>query len=88
MRLVSPTKLTALIAIACMMIVASAPARAHHGGALVGGLIAGAIVGSAIQAAKHKHHKHYYYGGPAPVFYPQPVYAPSYCGVPPYPPCY
>jgi hypothetical protein len=88
MNLVSPMKLTTLTAVACMMIPASAPVRAHHGGALVGGLIAGAIVGSAIASAKPRHHKHYYYGGPAPVYYPRPVYGPAYCGFPPYPPCY
>jgi hypothetical protein len=88
MSLVSPMKLTTLTAVACMMITASAPARAHHGGALVGGLVAGAIVGSAIASTKHKHKKYYYYGGPAPVYYPPRVYGPAYCGYPPYPPCY
>lgn len=89
MNLVSLLKLTTLTAVAGMMIMASTPARAHHGGALVGGLIAGAIVGSAIVATAPKHRKYYYYGGPPPVYYPPPpVYAPVYCGYPPYPPCY
>jgi hypothetical protein len=85
---VSSVKLTVLTVVAGMMIMVSAPARAHHGGALVGGLIAGAIVGSAIAASKPKHKKYYYYGGPPPVYYPAPVYGPAYCGYPPYPPCY
>ena len=85
---VSPKKLTILTAIAGMLIVAGAPAQAHHGGSLIGGLIAGAIVGSAIASTKPRHNRYYYYGGPPPVYYPRPVYAPAYCGYPPYPPCY
>ncbi|MGE0213438.1 MAG: hypothetical protein AB7S41_17245 [Parvibaculaceae bacterium] len=95
MRHMEGLRFGAAVLVAGAMIAASAPtpAEAHGKGALVGGLIAGALVGGAIAASAKKHHDHYYYGGPVypgPGYYPPPPppYAPVYCGVPPYPPCY
>jgi len=83
------TTLRASLAVAVLVsgLATAAPARAHNNtGALIGGLVAGALVGSAVTAASRP--RYYYPPPPPPVYYPPaPVYAPGYCGAPPYPPC-